>query len=555
MYKNQAPEIDIDPASPDAREAQTFPRLNPEMMGRVAGYGSEEALPAGTALFERGERSVDFFVVVEGAIEMFDYDHHEPRVFATLAPRQFTGELDLFNDRKVLVSGRTGSDSRIIRIPRTGFRQLVTGEPDIGEIILRAFVLRRVGLIRHSTGGTVLIGPGHIADTLRLERFLTRNGYPHRLLDTESDPAAGGFLDCFSLSPDELPVVIVAGEKVLRNPGSAELADALGLTEAMDPAHAWDVAIVGAGPAGLASAVYAASEGLDTIVIEGMAPGGQAGTSSKIENYLGFPTGISGQALAGRAQIQAQKFGAHLEISRNAAALDCSGSPFRLTLDDGQVVKARAIVVATGARYRKLDVANYERFEGQGIHYAATAMEAHLCTGEEVIVVGGGNSAGQAAMFLTRHAAHVHILVRADGLAATMSDYLVQRILQSPRCTLHSFTEITGLEGDERLRKVTWADMRDGKGETRKVGNVFVLIGAEPNTAWLDGCLELDGQGFVRTGRASNGTPLPSPYMTTRPGIFAVGDVRSGSVKRVAASVGEGSVVVAAIHQYLHPEA
>jgi thioredoxin reductase (NADPH) len=341
---------------------------------------------------------------------------------------------------------------------------------------------------------------------------------------------------------------------VLRNPGSAELADALGLTEAMDPTHAWDVAIVGAGPAGLASAVYAASEGLDTIVIEGMAPGGQAGTSSKIENYLGFPTGISGQALAGRAQIQAQKFGAHLEISRNAAALDCSGSPFHLTLDDGQVVKARAIVVATGARYRKLDVPNYERFEGQGIHYAATAMEAQLCAGEEVIVVGGGNSAGQAAMFLTRHAAHVHILVRADGLAATMSDYLVQRILQSPRCTLHSFTEITGLEGDERLRTVTWTHMQDGKGETRQVGNVFVLIGAEPNTAWLDGCLELDGQGFVRTGKGSDGTPLPSPYMTTKPGIFAVGDVRSGSVKRVAASVGEGSVVVAAIHQYLHPE-
>jgi thioredoxin reductase (NADPH) len=554
MYRNQAPETDIDPASPDAREAQTFPRLSPEMMERVAGYGSEETLPAGTVLFERGERSVDFFVVVEGSIEMFDYDHRMPRVFVTLESRQFTGELDLFNDREVLVSGRTGADSRVIRIPRAGFRQLATGEPDIGEIIMRAFVLRRMGIIRHATGGAVLIGPGHIADTLRLERFLTRNGYPHRLLDTEADPAAGGFLDCFSLTPDELPVVIVGGERVLRNPGSAELADALGLTEAMDPAHAWDVAIVGAGPAGLASAVYAASEGLDTIVIEGLAPGGQAGTSSKIENYLGFPTGISGQALAGRAQIQAQKFGAHLEISRNVAALDCAGSPFRLTLDDGQVVKARAIVVATGARYRKLDVANYGRFEGQGIYYAATAMEAQLCAGQEVVVVGGGNSAGQAAMFLTRHAAHVHILVRAEGLAATMSDYLVQRILHSPRCTLHSHTEITGLEGDDRLRSVTWSHVVEGRSDTRPIGNVFVLIGAEPNTAWLDGCLELDDKGFVHTGRGLDGTPLPSPYMTSKPGIFAVGDVRSGSVKRVAASVGEGSVVVAAIHQYLHPE-
>ena len=420
---------------------------------------------------------------------------------------------------------------------------------------MRAFVLRRVGLIRHSTGGTALIGPGHIADTLRLNRFLTQNGYPHRLLDTEADPAAGGFLDCFSLTPDELPVVIVAGERVLRNPTNAELADALGLTEAMDARHEWDVAIIGAGPAGLASAVYAASEGLDTIVIEGMAPGGQAGTSSKIENYLGFPTGISGQALAGRAQIQAQKFGAHLEISRNAASLDCTGSPFRLTLDDGQVVKARSVVVATGARYRKLDVANYEKFEGQGIHYAATAMEAQLCGGEEVIVVGGGNSAGQAVMFLSRHAAHVHILVRAEGLAATMSDYLVQRITQSPRITMHIRTEITALAGDERLRHVTWTNVANGESATRAVGNVFVMIGAEPNTGWLDGCLELDEQGFVHTGKAKDGTPLASPYMTTRPGIFAVGDVRSGSIKRVAASVGEGSVVVAAIHRYLHPEA
>jgi thioredoxin reductase (NADPH) len=332
------------------------------------------------------------------------------------------------------------------------------------------------------------------------------------------------------------------------------LADALGLTEMLDSGHVWDVGVVGGGPAGLASAVYAASEGLDTIVIEGMAPGGQAGTSSKIENYLGFPTGISGQALAGRAQIQAQKFGAHLEVSRHVAALDCSGSPFRLILDDGQVVQARSVVIATGARYRKLDVENYARFEGQGIHYAATAMEAQLCGGQEVIVVGGGNSAGQAAMFLTRHCAHVHILVRGDGLAATMSDYLVQRIEQSPRCTLHTHSEITGLDGDERLRSVTVSDLREGRSETRAVSNVFAMIGAEPNTAWLNGCLELDGQGFVRTGKGLDGQPLPSPFMTTRPGVFAVGDVRSGSIKRVAASVGEGSVVVAAIHHFLHPE-
>jgi thioredoxin reductase (NADPH) len=554
MSQLQDTEIEIDPASPDVRQAQTYPRLNRDMMERIAAYGSEESVPAGTILFERGQRSVDFFVLVEGSIEMFDYDHNQPRVFGTLEPRQFTGELHMFNDRQVLVSGRTSADSRVIRVRRADFRRLTTGEPDISEIVMRAFVLRRMGLIRHATGGVVLIGSGYGADTLRLKRFLTRNGYPHRVLDVDADPAAEGFLDCFSLTPDMLPVVIADCQHALRNPNNAELADALGLTEALDPNHAWDVAIVGAGPAGLASAVYAASEGLDTIVIEGMAPGGQAGTSSKIENYLGFPTGISGQALAGRAQIQAQKFGAHLEISRDAVALDCSGSPFRLTLDDGQVIQARSIVVASGARYRKLDVANYARFEGQGIHYAATAMEAQLCLGQEAIVVGGGNSAGQAAMFLSRHAAHVHVLVRGEGLAATMSDYLVQRIAQSPRCTLHSHTEITGLDGDERLGRVTWTNLREGRSETRPIGNVFVMIGAQPNTTWLDGCLELDEQGFVRTGKRPDGTPLPSPYMTTKPGVFAVGDVRSGSVKRVAASVGEGSVVVAAIHHYLHPD-
>jgi len=554
MAQDQDTEIEIDPASPDVRQAQTYPRLNRDMMERIAAYGSEETLPAGTMLFARGQRSVDFFVLVEGSIEMFEYDRRQPHVFVTLEPRQFTGELHMFNDRQVLVSGRTGADSRLIRIRRADFRRLTTGEPDIGEIVMRAFVLRRMGLIRHATGGAVLIGSGRGADILRLKRFLTRNGFPHRVLDTDADPAADGFLDCFALTAADLPVVVADCQHVLRNPNNAQLADALGLTEALDPTHAWDVAIVGAGPAGLASAVYAASEGLDTIVIEGMAPGGQAGTSSKIENYLGFPTGISGQALAGRAQIQAQKFGAHLEISRDAVRLDCSGSPFRLTLDDGQVIKARAIVVATGARYRKLDVANYDRFEGQGIHYAATAMEAQLCAGQDAIVVGGGNSAGQAAMFLSRHAAHVHVLVRGEGLAATMSDYLVQRIAQSPRCTLHSHTEITGLDGDERLRGVTWTNLREGRSETRPVGNIFVMIGAEPNTTWLDGCLELDEQGFVRTGKRSDGTPLPSPYMTTKPGVFAVGDVRSGSVKRVAASVGEGSVVVAAIHHYLHPD-
>ena len=538
----------VDAADPYAREAQIFPTLSEEMVARVATYGHEETLPRGTLAFERGQRSVDFFLVLEGAIEIFDVDAqgHE-NVFTVHRARQFTGEVDLFNDREILVSGRANPDTRVIRVARADFQRLISGEPDIGEILMRAFILRRVGLITHAQGGVTLIGPGHGADTVRLQRFLTRNGYPYRLLDTETDPDADGFLGGFSIEPGQLPVVIAPDERVWRNPATAALADALGLTEAIDPEHTYDVVIVGAGPAGLAAAVYAASEGLDTIVIEGIAPGGQAGTSSKIENYLGFPTGISGQALAGRAQMQAQKFGARLAIARPATHLDCGAQPFRVKLEEGGALRARAVIVASGARYRKLDVPGHERFEGGGIHYAATAMEATLCGGEEVIVVGGGNSAGQAAVYLSRTTAHVHVLVRGAGLAATMSDYLVQRIEQSPRITLHTGTEITGLEGDDRLRQVIWTNRETGASETKPIGNVFLMIGADPNTDWLNGCLELDGKGFVVTGAGG------SPYATSKPGIWAVGDVRAGSVKRVASGVGEGSVVIASVHQYLHP--
>jgi thioredoxin reductase (NADPH) len=544
----------VDPSDPYSRPAQTFPRLTEEMAARVAAYGIEERLPGGTHVFTRGERSVDFFLVLDGNIEIFDLDDYgQPNVFTVLGERQFSGELDLFNAREILVSGRTSLDSRVIRVQRANFRRLVSAEPDIGEIIMRAFILRRVGLISRGRGGVVVIGPGHSGDMLRLQRFLRRNGYPHRLLDTEQDPDADGFLECFELTPQDLPVVITPDHRVLHNPRTAQLADDLGLTEQLDPTHVYDVVVVGAGPAGLAAAVYAASEGLDTIVVEGTAPGGQAGTSSKIENYLGFPTGISGQALAGRAQIQAQKFGARLAISRNATALDCDTSPYTLQLEDGQTLRTCAVVVATGARYRKLLLPNYERFEGQGIHYAATAMEARLCTGEEVIVVGGGNSAGQAAVFLSRTASHVHIMVRSSGLADTMSDYLVRRIDQSPKITLHVRTEITELDGDTLLRRVTWTNRGTGRSETRAIGNIFVMIGAEPNTDWLKECLMLDGKGFVITGRDSEGKALDSPYVTTRPGVFAVGDVRAGSIKRVASGVGEGSAVVAAIHGFLNP--
>ena len=536
-----------------AREAQTFPLLDPGMIDRVARYGSEERFAAGAPVFSRGERSVDFFVVLDGSIEIFDIDADDrPQVFAILRQRQFAGELDLFNERQVLVSARAGEPSVLLRVRRADFRRMVSTESDIGEIVMRAFILRRVGLIRHVHGGVVVVGPAHGADTLRLVQFLTRNAYPLRLLDTEADAEAGGFLDCFSLSAADLPVVVAPGHRVLKNPSLPQLADELGLTETFDHAQVFDLAVVGAGPAGLAAAVYGASEGLQTIVLESLAPGGQAGTSSKIENYLGFPTGISGQALAGRAQVQAQKFGARLALSRAVVGLDCDAAPFTLALDDGESIRARAIVVATGARYRKLDVAGYERFEGAGIYYAATAMEAELCGEQEIVVVGGGNSAGQAAVFLARSAKHVHMLVRGTGLAATMSDYLVQRIERSDRITLYPHSEVTALAGDASLRSVTWTDRQSARETTRPATSVFVMIGAEPNTQWAAGCLDLDPQGFVRTG-AQVGADADSPYATSRPGVYAVGDVRSGSVKRVASGVGEGSVVVQSIHRYLHP--
>ncbi len=535
----------LDPADPYARPAQTFPVLSPEMIARVAAFGEEETLAEGAVLFERGERSVDFFLCLEGSIEILaDDEEGTPEMVHDHEPGQFTGELDLFNDRKILVTGRATPGTRVLRVRRRNFRRMITSEPDIGEIIMRAFILRRVGLMQHGQGGVTLVGPGHLAGTGRIETFLTRNGYPHRRIDTEVEVDAGGFLECFDLTEADLPVVVVEG-RALRNPSNACLADALGLTIDLDPDAVYDLAVVGGGPAGLAAAVYGASEGLDTVVIEAMAPGGQAGTSSKIENYLGFPTGISGQALAGRAQVQAQKFGARLLVSRSVASMACETSPYAITLDDGAVIKARAVVIATGARYRKLDLPRYAELEGNGIYYAATAMEAGLCAGQVAVVVGGGNSAGQAAIFLARTVKHVHMLVRGKGLAETMSSYLIERIEASERITLHPFTEVTALEGGSHLEALEWTNRESGETERVEAGALFVMIGAVPNTDWLGDCLALDGAGFVKTGDGA------SPFASSRPGVFAVGDVRSGSVKRVASGVGEGSVVVSAIHQYL----
>jgi thioredoxin reductase (NADPH) len=539
----------LDPSDPYLREAQTYPVMPSDMVRRVLRFGTEEDVADSACLFRRGDRSVDFFLVIDGAVEILTQDDSgRSKVLHTHRAGSFTGEVDLFNDRKILVSGRATGDSRVVRIDRASFRRLIASEPDIGEMVMRAFILRRVGLLQHEEGGVTLIGPGHMPDMARLNAFLTRNAYPHRVFDTEVDTEASGLLASFAIAETELPVVLCDG-KVLRNPPNHILADCLGLTIQLNPDIVHDVVVVGAGPAGLAAAVYAASEGLSTLIVEGTAPGGQAGTSSKIENYLGFPTGISGQALAGRAQMQAQKFGARLAVSRDVTGLDCADWPYRLMLADDATVQARAVIVASGARYRKLDLDDYERFEGAGIHYAATAMEAGLCANQPVVVVGGGNSAGQAAMFLSRTVAHVHILVRGDGLAETMSNYLVERIEASDRVTLHAHSSITTLQGERHLEGVVWENVKTGESIHQPVGALFVMIGAAPNTGWLGDCLALDEKGFVETGSTL------SPYETSKKGIFAVGDVRSGSVKRVASGVGEGSVVIQAVHHFLEERA
>ncbi|MEI9916390.1 MAG: FAD-dependent oxidoreductase [Methylovirgula sp.] len=542
------------PTDPYDRPAQTFPKLPPEMVARIKKYGQTDSFDGGAYLYNVGDRDVDFFLILEGGVDVLESDGHGGHVLVvTHEASEFTGELDHLSGRAVFVCARAARPTKVVRISSASFRKLASAEPDIGEIILRAFILRRVGLIQHAEGGTILVGSQRLSDTLRIQSFLTRNACPHRFLDTDVDPDAAIALKYFHLEGNAQPVVIINARDVLQKPTNSELADALGITEHLDPDRIYDVVVVGAGPAGLAAAVYAASEGLDTVVIESMAPGGQAGSSSRIENYLGFPTGISGQALSGRAQVQAQKFGARLAIARAAIGLDC-GFPFRVHMEGRTAVTTRAVVVASGARYRRLDVEDLARFEGQGVHYAATPIEGGLCAGAEIVVVGGGNSAGQAAVYLSRKARHVHILVRGDGLAATMSDYLVRRIEESAQITLHTRCDITALIGDKYLEAVRWRD-KDGAETQVSTSNLFLMIGAVPNTDWLNGCVDLDPKGFVETGHIKAGEALTTPYVTSVPGIFAVGDVRANSVKRVASGVGEGSVVVHAIHRWLAKQA
>ncbi len=539
----------VSPQAVGSKFARKPALLTAAMMRRLRGYGSTELVDREAHLFEQGERLVDFFIVIEGGLELYERKGRTARaVESTLEKLQFTGELDLLNDRPTLLNCRAIRTSRVLRISRESIRKLMSSELDIAELILTEWITRRARLVNHRQGGIIVVGDSDAAETMRIERFLIGNGHPHQLIDSNTNAEAEILLRALDAELDHLPLVFFPDGTALRRPANTVLANKLGFDQDLGEDTDYDLAVVGGGPAGLAAAVYGASEGLTTLVIEGTAPGGQAGTSSKIENYLGFPTGVSGHELAQNATVQAQKFGARFAISRDVVDLQPAGRGYRLSLEGGKTIFAYAIVVATGARYRRLDVANYRKFECQGVHYAATAMEAARCVGKEVVVVGGGNSAGQAALHLALSASHVHLLIRGAALKATMSAYLIQRISSSNRITLHANSEVTSLDGDAHLRSVTWCNRQTSKKRTCQTRHMFVMIGALPNTEWLRGKLDLDANGFVMT---ASGDGDGCVFQTSRPGIYAVGDVRAGSVKRVANAVGEGSVVVSHVHRYI----
>ena len=538
-----------------------FPTLTPAQIARIEAHGRRRAIARGDLLIDAGQKVVPFFVVISGEIHVLQSSGGAETLIVTHRAGQFSGEGNMISGRRSMSQLRVSEPGEVIELNRDQLFALVQTDAELSEILMRAFILRRLELIAHDLGDVVVIGSMHCAGTLRVKEFLTRNGHPFHYIDLDRDPDAQALLDQFHVGAGDVPVLICRGDAVLRNPGNQQIADCLGFNEAIDQTHVSDLVIVGAGPAGLAAAVYGASEGLDVLVLESNAPGGQAGSSSRIENYLGFPTGISGLELTGRAFAQAQKFGAHIMIAKGAVGLACEWPRYAVQMDGGTRVPARAVIIATGAEYRKLALENLARFEGAGVYYGATPMEAQLCLSEDVIVIGGGNSAGQAAVFLAQTAKNVHIMVRGDGLAETMSRYLIRRIEDNPAIVVHPHAEIVALEGDRRVERVQWRDGRTGGVEVSAIAHVFMMTGAVPNTSWLKGCLVLDDQGFIKTGPdlskddlAAAGWPLARPpYLleTSRPGVFAVGDVRDGNIKRVASAVGEGSIAVAFVHQVL----
>ena len=543
-----------------SRIEKIFPKLIPAHIDRIAAHGRIRSVHPGEVLIEQGDTSVPFFVVITGEVEIVrPFDAYETLV-TVHGSGEFTGEVNMLSGRRSFFLARATKPGKVIELDHQQMLTLVQTDAELSDILMRAFILRRVELIAAGVGDIILIGSTHSASTLRIKEFLMRNGHPYSYIDLERDPDVQNLLDNFKISASEIPVLICRGQLALRNPSNQQIADCLGFNESVDQTHVRDLVVIGAGPSGLAAAVYGASEGLDVLVLETSSPGGQAGSSSKIENYLGFPTGITGQELAARAYLQAQKFGAHMLIAK-ATRLICDRKPYVIEFENGARISTRTVVIATGAQYRKLPLENLSRFEGAGVYYGATFVEAQLCGGEEVIVVGGGNSAGQAAVFLAQTAKRVYMLVRSAGLAASMSRYLIRRIENSPTITLRPQTEIVALEGDNHLNSAYWRNGKTGQTEKHEISHIFVMTGADPNTRWLNDCMALDSKGFIKTGPdllpedlGAAGWPLTRPpYLleTSLPGVFAVGDVRGGSIKRVASAVGEGSIAISFIHKVL----
>src|SRR6202522_195583 len=535
--------------------AARFPKLDDSQIAWLASSGREVEAGAREIILEAGDLHHGIFVVLKGSVELIRVSGADETVLHVLGRGEFTGDVNLLSGRGTLIRGKTVEASTLLEIDRANLCHIMQTDASLGQIFLNAFVLRRIFLISNSVGDAVLIGSNHSSDTLRLREFLARNGQPHTYLDVEVDPDVQTVLAQFGVPLADIPVLICRGTVALRNPSNSEAAACLELNAGIDQVDVSDVVVIGAGPSGLAAAVYGASEGLKVLVLEKNAPGGQAGSSSRIENYLGFPMGISGEELSNRAFVQAEKFGAHIAIAQSAMGLKSNLPPYTVELEGGGSVRGQTVIIAAGSRYRRLDLPNLSQLEGVGVYYGATHVEATVCRDEEVAVVGGGNSAGQAAVFLAATAKHVYLVVRGPCLAKTMSRYLISRIEANPRITLMAWTTIEALEGDTPLKRVRLHNTKTGANETRDIQHVFIMTGADPNTEWLRGSLALDAKGFIKTGaEVQDGWPLHRPpYLleTSLPGVFAVGDIRAESVKRVASAVGEGSMVVQFVHKVL----
>jgi thioredoxin reductase (NADPH) len=541
------------------REEVAFPTLNEEQIDLLASHAETIHCQEGEILIAEGETDFPFFLVKHGRVRIIEHSQGEENEITVHGPGEFTGDIDMLTGRRALFAAVAGSDCTVLKITAEDLRDVLREHSSLGDVLLKAFLMRRTLLLESDFAGVRVIGSRWSADTFRIRDFLAGNHVPYTWLDLEQEEGIDRLLARIGVRPEETPIVLYGENEVLRNPSNETLAEAAGFPTQADE-ELYDLVVVGGGPAGLAAAVYAASEGLKTLVLEESAPGGQAACSSKIENYLGFPTGLSGAELAERAVIQAEKFGVDILTPGRAAGLAEDGTIKVITLENGEQVRTRTAVIATGASYRRLPLANLEQYEGSSIFYSATAVEARLCSDSEIAVVGGGNSAGQAAVFLAEQARSVYMFVVEESLEAYMSRYLIRRIEQTDNIHVAYQTEITALHGDGQLKKITARNNQTGETEEYEVAAVFIFIGAEPHTEWLKGTLELDDSGFIRTGDAldgfrANGATHPKrrPYLleTSMPGVFAVGDVRSNSVKRVASAVGEGSISVQFIHQVL----